>query len=157
LDSKGQFLQDYISNVGTGNTSDVCSTAGGFFVVEASTNSQRSGANAHNPTPPNPPQACISSSGWYTFTHVFTKDHNNNLEVDMTVSPAQTNHAVGAWTLRPTCLGPQIADGACPAESSTGTPLPFSAVGSNFLGWFPDQEINNLAIDNAVRTDLPNR
>jgi hypothetical protein len=156
LDNQGKFLQDYIFNVAVGDGHDSCApSSGGYFVVEASNNSQRSGANAHNPA--NQPQSCITQSGWYTFTHTFTKDHDGNLEVDMTVSPAQTNHAVGAWTLRPTCLGPQIADGACPAESSTGTPLPFSAVGSNFLGWFPDQEINNLAIDNAVRTDLPNR
>ena len=100
------------------------------------------------------PQSCITQSGWYTFTHTFTKDHDGNLEVDMTVAPAQTNHAVGSWTIHPSCLAAQIADGACPTDSNATTPLPFSAVGANFLGWFPDQEINNLAIDNAQRSDL---
>jgi hypothetical protein len=153
LDSKAMFLQDYIFNVATGSAAngDTCGPrgGGGFFVVEASTNSQRSGANAHNPTPPNPPQACISSSGWYTFTHVFTKDPSNNLEVDMTITTVEGNHLVASWALHPTCMGTQVTEGLC----TTGAPLPFSAVGANFLGWFPDQEINDLAIDNVIRQD----
>jgi hypothetical protein len=31
-------------------------------------------------------------------------------------------------------------------------PLPFSAVGYNFEGSFPDQEINDLAVDNIRKT-----
>jgi hypothetical protein len=152
LDNQGKFLQDFDFNVAVGDGRDSCApSTGGYFVIEASTNSQRSGANAHAP---GNPQTCITQSGWYTFTHTFTKDHDGNLEVDMTVAPAQTNHVVGTWTLHPSCLAPQIADGACPTDSSASTPLPFSAVGANFLGWFPDQEINNLAIDNAQRGDL---
>ena len=122
LDRKGQFLQDYIFNVATGNSSDTCGPrgGGGFFVVEASTNSQRSGANAHSPAPPNPPQVCISSSGWYTFTHVFTKDRNNNLEVDMKIATQVGNHLAGSWTLHPTCMVPQVTEGLC----NNGAPLP---------------------------------
>jgi hypothetical protein len=151
LDSRGQFLQDYIFNVATGNTNDTCGPrgGGGFFVVEASTNSQRAGANAHSTTPPNPPQVCISSSGWYTFTHVFTKDRNNNLEVDMKITTEVGNNLVGSWTLHPTCMVPQVTEGLC----SSGAPVPFSAVGANYLGWFPDQEINDLAVDNVVRRE----
>jgi hypothetical protein len=64
LDSAGMFLQNYIFNVATGQITDACApVTGGFYVIEASTNSQRSGANAHNPTPPNPPQVCIATSG----------------------------------------------------------------------------------------------
>jgi hypothetical protein len=33
-------------------------------------------------------------------------------------------------------------------------PLAFSAVGYNLLGWFPDQEIDNLAIDNFFRRPI---
>jgi hypothetical protein len=148
LDSKGSFLQDYIFNVATGQSSDSCvpSGPGGFYVIEASTNSQRSGANAHNPTPSNPPQACISNSGWYTFQHTFRPDRNNNLEVDMVIFDSQ-HHVVASWALHPTCMGTQATNGLC----TNGAPLPFSAVGSNFLGWFPDQEINNLAADNVLR------
>jgi len=153
LDNQGNFLQDYIFNLAVGDGHDSCApTSGGYFVIEASTNTQRSGANAHSSS--NLPQACISQSGWYTFTHTFTRDQDGNLQVAMTVSPAQSNHPAGAWTIHPLCLSPQLAYGACPAGSTTSAPLPFSAVGSNFLGWFPDQEIDNLAIDNVVRTDL---
>jgi len=148
LDSQNMFLQDYIFNVATGQNGDSCAPAsGGFYVIEASTNSQRAGANAHNPTPANPPQVCITQSGWYTFTHVFTKDHRNNLEVDMTITAVPGNHVVASWSLHPTCMGTQVSEGLC----TTGAPVPFSAVGSNFLGWFPDQEINDLAVDNLSR------
>jgi len=153
LDNQGTFLQDYIFNVAVGDGHDSCAPAsGGYFVIEASTNSQRSGANAHDSS--NPPQACITQSGWYSFTHTFIKDQNGNLEVDLTVNPVTNSHPAGSWTLHPSCLNAQISDGACPAGSTASTPLPFSAAGANFLGWFPDQEINNLAIDNAVRIDL---
>jgi hypothetical protein len=149
LDSKGSFLQDYIFNAATGQSSDHCAPINptqGFYVIEASTNSQRSGANAHNATPPNPPQVCISQSGWYTFQHTFRPDHNNNLEVDMVILDSH-HHLVASWSLHPTCMGTQVSEGLCTA----GQQLPFSAVGYNFLGWFPDQEINNLAIDNFFR------
>ena len=152
LDSQGKFLQDYVFNVAVGDGRDSCApSSGGYFVVEASTNSQRAGGNAHDS---NQQQACIAQSGWYTFTHTFTHDQNGNLEVDMTITSVAGSRVVGSWSLHPTCLNPQLVDGACPAGSSTTTPLPFSAAGANFLGWFPDQEINNLAIDNAVRVDL---
>jgi len=152
LDNQGKFLQDYVFNVAVGDGHDSCASgSGGYFVIEASTNSQRAGGNAHDLSNP---QACITQSGWYTFTHSFTKDQNGNLEVDMTITPARSSRVVGSWTIHPACLAPQIADGACPAGSTAATPLPFSAAGANFLGWFPDQEINNLAIDNAVRIDL---
>ncbi|MGH9774988.1 MAG: hypothetical protein ACRD50_08590 [Candidatus Acidiferrales bacterium] len=149
LDSQGVFLQDYLFNMATGLATDSCAPAsGGFFVAEASTNSQRTGANAHNPTPPNPPQVCISSSGWYRFTHIFRKDKSGNLEVDMTIEAIPGNTVVGSWQLHPTCMGTQVTESLC----ANGAPLPFAAAGFNFLGWFPDQEINDLAIDNVKRT-----
>lgn len=147
LDAQNNFLQDYIFNVATGQSTDSCApSAGGFYVIEASTNSQRSGANAHNPAPPNPPQVCISQSGWYTFQHTFHPDRNNNLEVDMVILDS-SHHVVASWALHPTCMGTQVTEGFCTA----GAPVPFSAVGSNILGWFPNQEINNLAADNVLR------
>lgn len=152
LDNQGQYLQDYVFNVAVGNGMDSCAPGtGGYYAIEASTNSQRSGANAHNLTPPNPPQACISKSGWYTFTHLFTRDQHGNLQVYMYITQAQSSHVVASWTLHPLCMGTQLTDGACPAGATVTTPLPFSAAGANFLGWFPDQEINDLAIDNIVR------
>ena len=151
LDSKGKFLQDYIFNVATGQSTDSCAPSNateGFYVVEASTNSQRGGANAHNPTPPNGPQACITKSGWYTFAHFFTPDYGGNLVVQMIITQGYNIEA--AWTVHPTCMGEQVTENLC----TLGSPVPFHAVGSNFLGWFPDQEINDLAVDNIARTPL---
>jgi Nucleotidyl transferase len=79
--------------------------------------------------------------------HVFTKDRNNNLEVDMKITTGVGNHLVASWTLHLTCMVPQVTEGLC----NSGALLPFSAVGANYLGWFPDQETNNLAVDNIVR------
>jgi len=150
LDKEGSFLQDYIFNVATGQNTDTCAPAsGGFYAIEAATNSQRGSANAHNPTPPNPPQACISASGWYTFVHIFHPDKNKNLQVDMLILDKHSK-VIAGWTLHPTCMGSQVTENLC----TSGGPLPFSAVGGNFLGWFPDQEINDLAITNIVRTPL---
>jgi len=158
LDSKGGYLQDYIFNIATGQSTDTCApSSGGFYVIQPSNNSQRGSANPHlagnsqftdgelSPkSPTTTPQVCISTSGWYTFTHTFTKDKNNHLEVDFTITTAHGNRPVASWVDRPTCMGSQVTEGLC----STGAALPFSAAGANFLGWFPDQEIDNLAIDN---------
>jgi len=151
LDRKGRFLQDYIFNVATGQSTDSCAPSNateGFYVIEASTNSQRSGANAHNPTPSNPPQVCITKSGWYTFTHYFGPDFGGNLFVQMTITHNGTT--VAAWILHPKCMGTQVSGNLCTA----GSPVPFHAVGANFLGWFPDQEINDLAVDNITRSPV---
>ena len=146
LDNQGMFLQDYIFNVAIGQSTDSCAPGGllgasGFYVIEATNNSQRSGANAHNLARP---QVCISNSGWYTFRHIFHPDHNNNLEVDYVILD-NGKHVVASWKTQPLCPGP--ADNSC----TSGQPIPFSAVGANFLGWFPDQEINDLAVDNVQR------
>lgn len=149
LDSQGTFLQDYVFNVATGQTGDSCApSSGGFYVIEVSNNYQRGGANAHDPATPNPPQVCVARSGWYTFQHQFHADASSNLEVDMTALRNST--VVGSWILSPTCLDAQAAEGLC----STGSPLPYSAVGANFFGFFPDQEINNLPIDSILRKPI---
>jgi len=169
LDSDGLFLQDYVFNVATGQVGDCSGAAiasrrkaagilggsGGeqpqetapppqFYVIEVSNGYQRTGANAHNLS--NPPQVCLNTSGWYTFEHQFHADGSGNLQVDMTILD-QNSTVVGSWTLHPTCLATQDAESLC----NEGDPLPFSAVGANFFGYFPDQEINDLAIDTIER------
>src|ERR1700687_1832441 len=85
LDVNGNFLQDFIFNGGANTmysppTRPACAPAtGGYFVITASNNSQRGGANAANPG--RAPQ-CITTSGWYTFRHTFHPDNAGNLEVD---------------------------------------------------------------------------
>ena len=76
-----------------------------------------------------------------------THDQNNNAEVEMTIATANGNHPVASWTIHPTCMGTQVTEGLC----TSGQPLPFSAVGFSFLGWFPDQEINDLPIALVIR------
>lgn len=146
LDSKNQFLQDYIFNAGTSNPAQpvACGPANqAYFVIAASTNSQRGSAF---PQDPNKMPQCITVSGWYTFRHTFHADHSGKLEVDMDILNSK-DKVVASWVIHPTCMGTQVSEGLC----TVGQPLPFAAVGANFLGWFTDQEINNLAIDNLQR------
>ncbi len=147
-DSTGQFLQDYVFNVGTAVPNDPCVASGtvtgnSHFVIAASTNVFREGASPEDPT--HNPQ-CVTSSGWYTFKHVFKPDSSGDLEIDMTITNKQTSAVVASWTLHPVCDMPQSL-GLC----TEGQPLPISAVGGNAYGWFANQEINQLALDD---TDL---
>lgn len=145
-DSTGQFLQDYVFNVGTAVPNDPCIESGvasgsSHFVIAASTNALRESSSpedsSHNPQ-------CITASGWYTFQHVFKPDANGNLEVDMTITNKQTGAVAASWTLHPNCEMPQSL-GLC----SEGQPLPVSAVGGNAYGWFANQEIDQLALDDT--------
>ncbi len=150
-DSTGQFLQDYAFNVGTGEPNDPCVESGlassnAHFVIAASTGIFRSGASPEDGT--HSPQ-CISASGWYTFQHVFKPDGNGDLEVDMTIINKQTGALAATWTLHPTCQAPQSL-GLC----TEGQPLPVTAVGGNAYGWFANQEIDQLAIDNTTLATL---
>jgi hypothetical protein len=141
LDSKGNFLQDYVFNVATAVPPEVSGCTNGF-VIEASYNFQRAGANAHNTT--NPGQLCVTKSGWYTFSHEFSRDPNGNLVVYMWITALPGNTVIGQWTQHPVCMSTQASEGLCTFNAS----LPYSAVGYNFEGSFPDQEINDLAVDN---------
>jgi hypothetical protein len=149
-DSQGNFLQDYIFNAGTANPSIVpgCAPAdNAYFVISASTNSQRGSAYPQNPG--KTPQ-CITQSGWYTFRHTFRPDSAGNLEVDMDILDSN-GATVASWILHPTCMGTQATSGLC----TSGDPLPFTAVGYNRYGWLPDQEIADLAIDNTFLSAIP--
>jgi hypothetical protein len=129
-DNTGQFLRDFVFNVGTGP---------GFFQIQTSTNSTRSGANPFVPcpNPTAPPNSCrpavvISTSGWYTFRHTF-RDHAGTLAVDFDIFPHGTTTPILHETI--------FAD-------------PMSVVGGNRYGWFSNEEIPDLAIDNSLRTGL---
>lgn len=143
-DSTGNPLADYVINVGTGNgqINDPCGvTDSAHFVVSAGTTATR---EASSPEDPNHEPQCINSSGWYTFRDVFKPDAQGNLEVDLSIVNRNNGATVASWTLHPTCTLPQSL-GLC----TNGDSLPVSAVGGNAYGWFPNQEINGLAIDNS--------
>ena len=126
-DSAGNFLQDYVFNVGTGDPAqpNPCAPAGGF-VVSASTNAFRSGANVYDP---GHDPFCVATSGWYTFKHTFKDDGSGNLQVVMDILPAGSNVPLHHWTITP---GHKISE-----------------LGCNRYGWFAEQEISDLPIDNS--------
>jgi hypothetical protein len=147
LDSNGNFLQDFVFNAGANTvysppTLPACAPAtGGYFVITASNNSQRGGANAANPG--RAPQ-CITTTGWYTFRHTFHPDNAGNLEVDFDILNSGGS-VVASWN--PSVPG---SDASSPGYS-------FSTVGSNFYGFLADEEIVGLAIDNTLlRPRQPN-
>jgi hypothetical protein len=131
------FLRDFVFNAGT---SLPLEPAG--FWINSSTNAFRSGAFPENPcpNPPNPPpaMACrapvfINTSGWYTFRHTF-RDDAGSLAVDFDIFQQSSGTPVAHWTIH--------------AGDSMST------VGGNRYGWFANEEIPDLAIDNSLRTGL---
>jgi hypothetical protein len=115
-------LRDFGFNVSTGLGGDDCS---GFMVV-GTTNVDRIGAN-----PNSPGGRCIPTSGWYTFKHTFSEDAGF-LKVLMEVIPAGGGPATASFTI-------------------SGID-PIGTVGCNRYGWFSNQEIWGLPIDNASMT-----
>jgi len=126
-DSSGNFLQDYAFDAGTGNPSlpSPCDPNGGWVVV-ASTNLDRSGTNIYDPAHD---PFCIANSGWYTFKHTF-KDVGGSLQVLMEIFPLGSGVPLHSWTITPGHL--------------------ITEVGCNRYGWFANQEIWDLAIDNSI-------
>jgi hypothetical protein len=141
--SAGVFLRDFVFNVGTQLSGP------GQFRIQSSTNATRSGANPNVPCPaPNtPPNTCrapafITTSGWYTFRHTF-RNNGGFLAVDFDIFPASSSSAAASWTIQTgDCFSPCV-----PAPT-------FGVVGGNRYGWFVNEEIPELAIDNSERTGL---
>jgi hypothetical protein len=135
--SAGGFLRDFVFNAGTNRTTDP--GPAGFF-VNVSTNALRSGAFPENtcPSPSSPPNSCrlpvhITTSGWYTFRHTF-RDDAGSLAVDFDIFPLGNNTSAASWTIH------------------SGDAM--STVGGNRYGWFANEEIPDLAIDNSQRSGL---
>jgi hypothetical protein len=119
--SSGSFLRDFGFTVGTGSSTLSPGCSG--WVANAGTNVFRTGA-----TPYSAGAQCIATTGWYTFRHTF-RDVSGGLVVDMDILPQGTNTPVAHWQI---VSGDQIAN-----------------VGCNRYGWFADQEIQELPIDNS--------
>ncbi|HWW90883.1 MAG TPA: post-COAP-1 domain-containing protein [Solirubrobacteraceae bacterium] len=123
----GNFRREFVFNVGTEPATDL--TGPGFY-ISAGNNSTRCGAYPENPG--NLPIK-ITTSGWYTFGHAFTGVAGGPLTVDMTVKNS-TGTPLGTWV------------------RSDPTDIIGSTVGGNAYGWFVQNEIDELAIDNSFRT-----
>jgi hypothetical protein len=122
-DSSGNHLRDFGFNVSTGLVADTCPG----FVVVGTTNVDRIGANPNG----NPDSKCIPDSGWYTFKHTFSSK-NGFLDVLMQIVPKGSSTPVASWDI-------------------TGID-PDGTYGCNRYGWFSNQEIWGLPIDNASMT-----
>ncbi len=130
-DSSGLLLRDFVFNVGTAPTSPA-----GFF-INASTNAFRSKSLPEDmcPAPADFPNVCrppiqITTSGWYTFRHTF-RDVDGYLAVEFSVLDENGKIVPGAdWTIY---SGDAISN-----------------VGGHRYGWFANQEIPDLAIDNSL-------
>jgi len=122
-----QHLRDFGFVVGTGQPGGPCTDDDGW-VVNAQTNVNRNSAYPDDLTKA---PVCISEDGWYTFMHTFS-DVNGFLNVLMEIIPVDTSTVLDAqWNI--------VAD-------------PIEDVGCNRYGWFSNQEIAGLPIDNASMT-----
>jgi hypothetical protein len=137
-DNKGNFRRDFVFNVGT-----QLPLQSPHFIIQSSTNAFRSGANpnAPCPNPAAPPNSCrppviITTSGWYTFRHTFHDDGSGFLAVDFDIFPLGSSVPIMHQTI----------------DSNPFDPM--SMVGGNRYGWFANEEIPDLAIDNSLRVGL---
>jgi hypothetical protein len=124
--TSGSHRRDFIFNAGTEPTG---------FVISASNNGDRCSSFPGNParTPVH-----IIQSGWYTFEHTFTGVAGGPLVVNLRLINKATSAVVGTWML------------------ADPTDIIGTTVGGNRNGWFVQNEINDLAIDNSERTGIVN-
>ena len=119
--------RDFVFNAGFYTDTDLTGS-GPRFVISASNNATRSGANPKNPgrTP-----FTISVEGWYTFEHRFRDNGFGVLAVDLTIKNA-AGVPLMTWTL------------------SDPSDVIGSTVGGNRYGWFVINEFPYLAFDNSA-------
>jgi hypothetical protein len=122
--TSGGHRRDFVFNAGTEPTG---------FVISGSNNGTRCGAFPANP---GRMPIHIAASGWYTFEHLFTGVSGGPLVVTMRVIDKSTNATLGTWVL----TDPSDIIGV--------------TVGGNRYGWFVQNEIDELAIDNSERTGI---
>jgi hypothetical protein len=126
-DTSGDFLRDFVFNVGT--------DASGF-VITGGNNSTRCGADPYTVDATHAPRVSVILSGWYTFEHTFSGLPGSPLVVTMRLINKATDAVVGTWV------------------RSTPTDVVGVDVGGNSYGWFVQNEFDGLAIDNSFRTGL---
>jgi hypothetical protein len=122
--TSGSHRRDFVFNAGTEPTG---------FVISGSNNGSRCDSFPSNPgrTPIH-----IFASGWYTFEHSFAGISGLPLTVTMRVIQKSTNTTMGMWVL------------------SDPSDIIGTTVGGNRYGWFVQNEIDDLAIDNSERTGI---
>lgn len=126
----GGFRRDFIFNGGFFDDLGGPGSGTDRFVFSASNNSQPGSAFAKNPA--RDPVA-ISTTGWYTFEHVFY-DNGGVLAVDLSIYD-EFNALINTWTL------------SDPSDL-------IGLIGGNRYGWFNFNELGVLAFDNAQLSTL---
>jgi hypothetical protein len=119
--------RDFVFNAGFYTDTDTTG-AGPRFVISASTNATRSGANPKNP---GRMPYTIVAEGWYTFEHRFRDGGGGVLAVDLTIKNAAGTPLM-MWTL------------------SDPSDIIGSTVGGNQYGWFVINEFPFLAFDTSA-------
>ena len=122
--TSGLHRRDFVFNAGTEPTG---------FVISGSNNTTRCGAFPANP---GRMPVHIVLSGWYTFKHTFAGVAGGPLTVMMQLINKSSGLPVGTWVL----TDPSDVIGV--------------TVGGNRYGWFAQNEIDDLAIDNSFRTGI---
>jgi hypothetical protein len=140
--SNGSFLQDYIFTGQTFSSTSLpssCSSAtSGGFVVGYSANTNNNPASGSGSLGTYTP-ACITTSGWYRFGHRFFQyNAGGDLGVEMTVLAEPANTVVADFV---TDTGKSV-NASCPSSGTCNT------AGGPLYGWFPNQNIPGLPIDN---------
>jgi hypothetical protein len=120
----GQHRRDFVFNAGTNALG---------FVISGGNNANRCGAN---PADPGHTPVQVTVSGWYTFEHTFTGVAGGPLVVVMRLINKSTSAVVGTWI------------------RSDSSDIIGVTVGGNRYGWFVQNEIDDLAIDNSERTGI---
>lgn len=118
--------RDFVFNAGFYNDA-VAPGTGNRFVISASNNATRSGANPRNL---GRDPFVITTTGWYTLEHHFKNAGSGVLAVDLSISTLG-GAPLHSWTL------------------SDASDIIGSTVGGHRYGWFVIQESPLLAIDNA--------
>ena len=119
--------RDFVFNAGWYNDVDATG-AGPRFVISASNNA---GSGSSFPKNPGRMPYTIYVEGWYTFEHRFRDNGAGILTVDLTLKNAATGLPLMMWTL------------------SDPSDIIGVTVGGNQYGWFPQNEFEFLAFDNA--------
>ncbi len=122
--TSGGFRRDFVFNAGTDPLG---------FVISGGNNATRCGAN---PADPGHTPVHVTVSGWYTFEHDFVGVPGSPLIVNLRLINKATSAVVGTWT------------------RADPTDIVGVTVGGNRYGWFVQNEIDQLAIDDSERTGI---
>jgi hypothetical protein len=126
-DTSGNPRRDFVFNAGTTPTG---------FVVVGGNNANRCGADPYTSDPSHFPKVLVTESGWYTFEHTFSGTQGGVLTVTMKLIQKSTGAVLGTWV------------------RSDPSDIIGSTVGGDAYGWVVQNEIDQLAIDNSLRTGL---